>query len=138
MFGFGLQIDKLQETAKAASGGLLSCGKRQPTILSKRCRPWQAFWVVLYTVVIIGGLSHVHQLPNGKPSHPHSTDSECAELSECESESEVMAEIAFFATTPDLVTPYIEVPSARLDILPTVVTSDLVPSTHLLRGPPVA
>lgn len=111
-------------------------GKTQSTVLSNRCRPWQAFLVVLYAVVIIGGLSHVHQLPDGKPSHPHSTDSECAELSECQ--CEVKAEIAFFATTPDLVTPYIEVPSARLDILPTPVISDRVSTTCLLRGPPVA
>ncbi|PQO25660.1 hypothetical protein C5Y96_22835 [Blastopirellula marina] len=114
----------------------MSSVKPKRPVLSNRCRPWQAFLVVLYAFVIIGGLSHVHQLPNGKPSHPHSTDSECAELSECQ--SEVKAEIAFFATTPDLVTPYIEVPSARLDILPTPIISDRVTTTCLLRGPPAA
>lgn len=136
MIGFGPQVDNLQESAKAASEGLLSSAKTKRSKLSDRCRPWHAFLVVLYAFVIIGGLSHVHQLPDGKPSHPHSADSECAELSECQ--SEVKAEIAFFAMTPDLVTPYIEVPSARLDILPTLSISDQVTTTCLLRGPPFA
>ncbi|WP_144973409.1 hypothetical protein [Bremerella volcania] len=114
----------------------MSNGKTKPEVLSSRCQPWQAFLVVLYAVLIIGGLSQIHQLPNGKPSHPHSADSECAELSECQ--TEVKAEIAFFATTPDLVTPYIEVPSARLDILPTPDVSDRVTTSYLLRGPPAA
>ncbi|QDU75779.1 hypothetical protein Pan97_28210 [Bremerella volcania] len=136
MFGFGPQVDTLRRLAKAACGDLLSNGKTKPEVLSSRCQPWQAFLVVLYAVLIIGGLSQIHQLPNGKPSHPHSADSECAELSECQ--TEVKAEIAFFATTPDLVTPYIEVPSARLDILPTPDVSDRVTTSYLLRGPPAA
>ncbi|MHC2066535.1 hypothetical protein ACYFX5_03600 [Bremerella sp. T1] len=101
-------------------------------------RSWHVLLVVLYAVLMIGGLSQVHHLPNGKPSHPHSTDSECAELSECESASEVKAEIAFLATSPDLVMPYIEVPSARFDIVPTPHYSFLPTTSFLLRGPPVA
>lgn len=136
MFGFGSQIDMHLESAKAVFGSLLSKSGTKPDYLSSRCQPWRVLLVVLYAVLIIGGLSHTHQLPNGKPSHPHSADSECAELSECE--SEVKAEIAFLATTPDLVTPYIEVPSARLDILPAPFISHLVTTSCLLRGPPVA
>ncbi|MEW4564807.1 hypothetical protein AB1K70_19865 [Bremerella sp. JC770] len=97
---------------------------------------WRAWLVVLYTVLMIGGLTQGYHSPHGKPSHPHSTDSECAELSEFE--SEVKAEIAFLATTPDLVMPYMEVPSAPLDIQPSPSFANLPTVRFLLRGPPVA
>ena len=136
MIGFGSQIGIPRNSASADSWAAVAFIKPSRGYATERCSSWHVWLVVLYAVLMIGGLSQVHHFPNGKPSHPHSTDSECAELSECE--SEVKAEIAFLAMTPDLVMPYIAVPSAPLDIQPSPSFTNLPASRFLLRGPPVA
>ncbi|PQO33611.1 hypothetical protein [Blastopirellula marina] len=98
---------------------------------------WKSILVLLYTAWLIGGLSQTHHLPTGKPSHPHSDDSLCAETSEFEND-EVEAEIVYLATAPDLVTPYMQVTSERV-VCPPIFHSAYQPSNSLLlRGPPVA
>lgn len=136
MIGFGSQIGTPRKSAISDLWGSVSIAKTSESHATGQCSLWRVWLVVLYAVLMIGGLSQVHHFPNGKPSHPHSTDSECAELSECE--SEVIAEIAFLATTPDLLMPYIEVPAAPLDIQPSPSFTNRPAARFLLRGPPVA
>lgn len=100
-------------------------------------RAWKTILVLLYTAWLIGGLSQTHHLPTGKPSHPHSDDSLCAETSEFENE-EVQAEIVYLATAPDLVTPYVPVSSERVVSQPIVYSAFQPSTTLLLRGPPAA
>ncbi|RCS47605.1 hypothetical protein DTL42_13855 [Bremerella cremea] len=98
---------------------------------------WKAILVLLYTAWLIGGLSQTHHLPTGKPSHPHSDDSLCAEISEF-GHDEVEAEIVYLATVPDRVTPYMQVISEHVVSCPFLYSADQPCNSHLLRGPPVA
>ncbi|PQO39529.1 hypothetical protein DTL21_01940 [Bremerella cremea] len=85
----------------------------------------------------MGGLTQTHHLPTGKPSHPHSDDSLCAETSEFEND-EVEAEIVYLATLPDLVTPVMQVVSERVYCQPVADSVFQTQKSLLLRGPPVA
>lgn len=97
---------------------------------------WQVMLVLLQAVLMIGGLARVHHLSDGKPSHPHSSDSVFAEM--MEAEGEVHAEFVFLATAPDLVSPNLEVTSAPLENAPIGDSEFQTPTIVLLRGPPVA
>ncbi|MBI1247825.1 hypothetical protein GC197_08240 [bacterium] len=99
-------------------------------------RPWQTVLVLFYATWMICGLLQVHHHPNGKPCHPHSGDSEYAEMTE--TEAEVEAEIILLATMPYVMTPFAEVPVYRLVQEPLQCKASLPRSTSLLRGPPVA
>lgn len=115
---------------------LVSSGKVNRVGIFSGRHPWQICFVVLYAVLIFGGISQVHRAQNGKPAHSHAADSDYAELSE--NTSEFKAEIARLATVPDLVTPYIEVTSAHFDFFHRPSFSFLPEAAFSLRGPPSA
>ncbi len=137
MFGYLTQSDSPARSANADRGAHTSLGRLEQIGKSSSLCAWKAILVLLYTAWLIGGLSQTHHLPTGKPSHPHSDDSLCAETSEFEND-EVQAEIVYLATAPDLVTPYMQVTSERVFRQPIFNSAFQPQKSLLLRGPPVA